>query len=349
MTKSLAPNVAPSVSLSPALTQPTDIIPLPPALPAPQPVKQPIKGPTTTVNLILGGIAGFISATALQPLDLLKTRLQQQQLLLLTVVRVTLKGELAKLTRIKELWRGVVPLMLRTGVGAGLYFTCLLKARLALAGYKARRSGTAIATNASLVLPKLSPLENLLTGFVARALVGYVTMPITVIKTRYESNMYHYRLMKEAVLGTYYDGHPRGSIRNFFTGSMATLARDLPYAGLYVLFYEASKAELPQMLSGLLVSSSSLVVNSALAFIAASLATTVTGPFDAIKTRLQLNNQLTFAGATRQLCGEPGGFLNLFRGLSLRLGRKGLSAAISWCVYEELIRAAGLYNSKLCT
>lgn len=346
MSKSLSvSSAATSVSLPLTLTEPTDVIPLPPALPAPQPVR----APTTTVNLVLGGIAGLISATALQPLDLLKTRLQQQQQLLLTVVRVTLKGELAKLTQVKELWRGVVPLMLRTGVGAGLYFTCLLKARLALASYKARRSGTAMATNTSLILPKLSPLENLSTGFVARALVGYITMPITVIKTRYESNMYHYRLMKEAVVGTYHDGHPRGSIRNFFTGSMATLARDLPYAGLYVLFYESSKAELPQLISGLLAPSSSLVVNSALAFIAASLATTVTAPFDAIKTRLQLNTQLTFIAATRQLCGEPGGVLNLFRGLSLRLGRKGLSAAISWCVYEELIRAAGLYNAKTCT
>lgn len=285
----------------------------------------PIKSssPSTTVNLILGGIAGLLSAGILQPLDLLKTRLQQAS-------RPSLGSELKRMAQWLELWRGTVPLMIRTGVGAGLYFTSLLTGRHWVALYKARHGGTYTTTSSS-VLPKLLPLENLALGSLARASVGYLTMPITVIKTRYESNQYHYRLMREAVVGTYYDGKPTGSIANFFKGSIATLARDLPYAGLYVLFYEGCKSELSCV--------DAKLVNSTLAFLAASAATTVTAPFDAIKTRLQLDSLLALWQATRDLCLEPGGVANLFRGLSLRLLRKGLSAAISWGVYEELIKS----------
>ena len=42
---------------------------------------------------------------------------------------------------------------------------------------------------------------------------------------------------------------------------------------------------------------------------------------------------------------EDGGIKNLFRGLLLRLGRKGISAGISWCIYEELIKS-NYFQSK---
>ncbi|CAN3360554.1 mitochondrial glycine transporter [Diutina catenulata] len=290
------------------------------------------RSPTPTVSLVSGGLAGLISAMSLQPLDLLKTRLQQQH----GAHRPSLADEVRKVGNWRELWRGVVPSTLRTSVGAGLYFTTLSTVRDWVARYKAKHGGAAYTTSASSVLPRLSAAENLSIGFLARAAVGYVTMPITVIKTRYESDLYHYNSMAQAVRGTYYDGAAHGRIANFFRGSLTTLARDCPYAGLYVWFYEACKYQ---------AAGPGSVVNSASAFVAAAAATTVTAPFDAIKTRLQLQPGLSFVGATAQLCKEPGGPRNLFRGLSLRLSRKGVSAAISWCVYEELIKSTWVSNA----
>lgn len=299
--------------------------------------------PSTAVHLLSGGTAGLISAVTLQPFDLLKTRLQQQQKEV-TGYRTTIGRELRKLTNVKDLWRGVLPSAVRTTLGAGLYFTILSESR----GYLARlKATTEPGRDERLlsVLPKLSHFENLTTGFVVRAFVGVLTMPITIIKTRFESSMYNYNSMYEGFESIYMDGGHRLP-RNFFKGTLATLARDCPYAGLYVLFYEGFKNELfPVVLSPFKHDLGAYMAglnNSVAAILAASVATTITAPFDAIKTRLQLNyvsgNPPSIAQVTRHLVLEPGGVKNLFNGLSLRLGRKGLSAGISWCIYEELIK-----------
>lgn len=302
------------------------------------PLLSPQKSPTTTIHLISGATAGLVSAFTLQPLDLLKTRLQQQQLEGFAY-RASVSKELKKLANIKDLWRGVIPSTLRTSIGAGLYFTILSQTRAYLATLKK----TDVRLSSS-VLPKLSHTENLATGFVVRAVVGIITMPITVIKTRFESSIYSYNSMYEGFEGIYREGGVTGSMRNFFKGTAATLARDCPYAGLYVLFYEGFKNDLvPGVLAPLQgMDYLATVTNSSSAVLAASVATTITAPFDAIKTRLQLNsgfrNTPTIVSVTKQLLLEPGGAKNLFSGLSLRLGRKGLSAGISWCIYEELLK-----------
>lgn len=303
--------------------------------------------PKTSTHLISGAVAGLISAVSLQPFDLLKTRLQQQQRSNMKY-RTTITKELKKLTHLKDLWRGALPSTLRTSVGAGLYFTILSSARNGISDYK--RSSDKVSDTS--VLPKLSPFENLATGFMVRALVGFITMPITIVKTRYESNMYNYNSMYEGFENIYLDGNPhgKGSMKNFFKGSIATLARDCPYAGLYVLFYESFKNDILTKVVPPLDESEggpftrSTIINTSAAILAASVSTTITAPFDAIKTRLQLSSiatskKMTVWSAAKELVKEEGGFRNLFRGLSLRFGRKGLSSGISWCIYEELIKS----------
>ncbi|KAI5962387.1 uncharacterized protein KGF55_003463 [Candida pseudojiufengensis] len=298
------------------------------------------KTPDAAAHLVSGAIAGLISAITLQPFDLLKTRLQQQQYTNKHEVRTSLAKELKKLTKIKDLWRGTLPSTLRTSIGAGLYFTILSKMRSNWALYKSKHNHIDLKSQSS-ILPRLTPWENLTTGFVARAIVGYITMPITIIKTRFESNLYNYNSMYEGVSGIYMDDTKKGSLKNFFRGSIATLARDCPYAGLYVLTYESFKNDIlplvvPKHLGG---EHHSSIINSTAAVMGAITCTTITAPFDAIKTRLQLTKNGNIWNTFKLLINEDGGFKNLFRGLSLRLGRKGVSAGISWCIYEELIKS----------
>lgn len=169
-------------------------------------------------------------------------------------------------------------------------------------------------------------------------------MPVTVLKVRYESDYYAYR----SLLGAGRDIVRTEGIRGLFAGFGATAARDAPYAGLYVLFYEQLKRRLASMttrntssdgtpLAG--VSSSS--INFVSGASAAGLATAITNPFDAVKTRLQLmpakyGNMLR---ATRLMIHEDG-MRSLFGGLGLRMARKALSSALAWTVYEELINRA---------
>jgi len=210
--------------------------------------------------------------------------------------------------------------------------------------------GTIQATSrgsASSVLPPLSNSANLLTGAVARAAAGFVMMPITVIKVRYESSLYAYR----SLYGATSDIMSREGLRGFFTGFGATAVRDAPYAGLYVLFYEAGKHKMGAAWSrvtstdktgmDLKSSGSAAGINFVSAVLAAGTATAITNPFDAIKTRLQLFPQRygNMVHAARIMLREEG-VRSLFDGLALRMGRKVMSSALAWTLYEEIIRRA---------
>jgi solute carrier family 25, member 38 len=87
--------------------------------------------------------------------------------------------------------------------------------------------------------------------------------------------------------------------------------------------------------------STSASINFGSGILAAGLATTLTNPFDAIKTRIQLQpkkyHNMVHAG--KKMIREDG-FKSLFDGLGLRMGRKAISSALAWTLYEELIRRA---------
>ena len=121
-----------------------------------------------------------------------------------------------------------------------------------------------------------------------------------------------------------------------------------------MLFYEQSKRSLEKLQKGKplagtldvepnMKSSTSLSINFVSGVLAAGFSTAITNPFDAVKTRLQLmpgkyGNMLV---AGRRMIREDG-VRSLFDGLGLRMGRKAISSALAWTLYEELIRRAEL-------
>jgi len=88
-------------------------------------------------------------------------------------------------------------------------------------------------------------------------------------------------------------------------------------------------------------SPSSSSINFVSGALAAGLATAITNPFDAVKTRLQLmpGRYGNMVRAARLMIREDG-VRSLFSGLGLRMARKALSGALVWTVYEELILRA---------
>ncbi|KAJ5732691.1 Mitochondrial substrate/solute carrier [Penicillium malachiteum] len=295
------------------------------------------KSSKTIFHFTAGLCSGLTSSILLQPADLLKTRVQQSQQSLLPTLKTILSSE----NPIRGLWRGTLPSALRTGIGSALYFTSLNALRQTIAQANAPLALTNQPQSSS-ALPKLSNTANLATGAVARVAAGFVMMPVTVLKVRYESDYYAYR----SLVGAGRDIVRTEGVRGLFAGFGATAARDAPYAGLYVLIYEQLKRRFASMTtspndtipqSG--VSSSSIhFVSGAMA---AGLATAITNPFDAVKTRLQLmpakyGNMLR---AVRLMVHEDG-MRSLFGGLGLRMTRKALSSALAWTVYEELILRA---------
>lgn len=198
----------------------------------------------------------------------------------------------------------------------------------------------------SSVLPKIGNVANLATGAAARVAAGFVMNPVTVLKVRYESTHYSYTSMASAAR----DIVKTEGARGFFAGFGATAVRDAPYAGLYVLLYEQSKAQLaslsklvpgPDGQPGVRSMGSNATINFMSGVVAAMAATTLTNPFDAIKTRLQIapRKYRNLVQAARTMLAEEG-VKSMFYGLSLRIGRKAVSSALTWTVYEELIRRA---------
>lgn len=173
-------------------------------------------------------------------------------------------------------------------------------------------------------------------------------MPITVIKVRYESNMYAYH----SIIGASKDILKTDGIRGFFAGFGATAVRDAPYAGLYVLFYEQFKKRMSRVVQKVgvpgapeiaMAGSTSASINFGSGVVAAGLATAITNPFDSIKTRIQLRPReyRNMVQAARKMVAEDG-FRSLFDGLGIRMARKAMSSALAWTLYEELIRRAEL-------
>ncbi|KAL3228930.1 hypothetical protein RNJ44_02017 [Nakaseomyces bracarensis] len=298
-----------------------------------------MKETRTTTHLIGGFAGGLASAVALQPLDLLKTRVQQTK-------GTTIWQAVVQAGSVKELWRGTLPSAIRTSVGSALYLSSLNVMRTALARRKHEPSNTSAGGDISNSsnLPKLSMHENLATGALARGLVGYITMPITVLKVRYESTLYNYKSLAEAARSI----ASQEGVRGFFRGFGPTCLRDAPYSGLYVLLYEQMKQAMPSLLpksfigrdvDGSFTTSTSTIVNSSSAMLSASLATTITAPFDTIKTRMQLEPARfkTFFSTLVAITSHEHP-LKLFSGLSMRLSRKAMSAGIAWGIYEELVK-----------
>ncbi|KAI9840695.1 MAG: hypothetical protein M1837_001371 [Sclerophora amabilis] len=341
-------------------------------------------------HFLAGLFSGVSSAILLQPADLLKTRVQQSRSssLLQTLLSIS-RGP----SPLRQLWRGTIPSTLRTGFGSALYFSSLNALRESVARTQVLRATTnALLTNptpheasptlistsslpppsssSSSSLPRLSNLANLATGALARGTVGFVMMPITVLKVRYESNYYTYRSLWGAGRQIL---HQEG-LRGFFSGFGATALRDAPYAGMYVLFYEQSKRRLGDLfapprstlsstspvpsglsttitttttpndgngtgMAGMAATSLSVPINFTSGALAATLATALTNPFDAVKTRLQLfphryDNMLR----TARTMVRDEGWRSLVDGLGLRMARKAVSSALAWTVYEELVR-----------
>ena len=301
--------------------------------------------PSTAFHFAAGLASGLLSAVLLQPADLLKTRVQQASHAASPhPLTTTLKQIFASPHPVQQLWRGTAASALRTGAGSALYFGGLNALRSSLAG--AGIGTVRTSTPSSSALPQLSGPANLATGAAARAAAGFAHMPVTVIKVRYESSLYAYRSLGGAAR----DILAREGWRGFVAGFGATAVRDAPYAGLYVLFYEAGKGRLGAAWArvrggagapGEGGGGAAAAINFVSGVVAAGTATAITNPFDAIKTRLQLMPQRygNMVRAARMMVAEEG-FRCLFDGLALRMARKAMSSALAWTLYEEIIRRA---------
>ncbi|KAJ7179598.1 solute carrier family 25 member 38 [Mycena filopes] len=283
-----------------------------------------------------GALSGFASTVILQPFDLLKTRLQQGDGTVTTRNTTTLlrtTREIVASQGLKGLWRGTNATLARNVPGVALYMTSLTQLRTVMATspyFAPVRSPD--SKNAS-VLPKLTSQGNLLAGATTRVAVGFLLNPFSVLKARYESNMYAYTSLTGGFMSLARLG-PSELFRGFFASSL----RDAPYAGIFVVLYEGIKRQSTTIFPPTSDAQSTLM-HTASAASAGAIATLATHPFDVIKTKVQVRSEDRYHGFARTVRTiwvqrGPAGF---FDGASLRMSRKILSSAIGWAVVRGCI------------
>lgn len=269
---------------------------------------------------LAGSCSGTCSTIMFQPLDLIKTRLQQGHeghqggLSMRRVVGevVTRQGG------VLGLWRGLGPSLARTVPGVGLYFS----------------SVTWLRENICDTRPTC--VQSVLVGGLARGFAGSVLIPATVIKTRLESGLYSYNGVVSALKHII----KTEGVRGLTAGLGPTLARDVPFSGLYLMFYEQLKQQLT-------FSCSTSTAPTLAGLGAGLLASLVTHPADVIKTRMQLSSddRMGVLKTTKMMYRHrpPGtsGVLVFYRGLVPRMMRRTLMSALAWTVYERLNRGVG--------
>ena len=202
-----------------------------------------------TSDLIAGSLSGFVSCVLLQPLEVIKTRLQQQSLRSVNAsppasscvapvqtyspchILLTCRSfkEVMKplISRPSNLWRGTVPTILRNVPGVSIYFYTLSLIRQTFIPQATRAARSS----------KYITLVNISAGTLARAGAGFILMPVSVIKVRFESTLYNYKGLAEASA----DIFRKEGFRGFFSGYGATALRDAPYAGIHLAIYEGTK------------------------------------------------------------------------------------------------------------
>jgi len=290
-------------------------------------------------QLLSGALSGLATTISLQPFDLLKTRMQQGDgsLRLPTshssLILGTARGVIVT-DGIQGLWRGTSPSLIRNVPGVALYMTCLTQMRtfLARSPYFAHVRNAGSGENVS-VLPSLTSQGNLFAGATTRVAVGFLLNPFSVLKARFESNIYAYENVWGA-FGSLVRQGPSELLRGFLASSL----RDAPYAGLFVVFYEGIKREtsylIPPKSNG-----EATVIHGLSAASAGAIATLATHPFDVIKTKVQVRSEDRYHGFLRTIYTiwtqrRAAGF---FDGASLRITRKVCSSAIGWIVYEGVL------------
>ncbi|KAK9888033.1 hypothetical protein WA026_000315 [Henosepilachna vigintioctopunctata] len=275
-------------------------------------------------SFVAGAFSGTCSTVLFQPLDLVKTRLQNPPAISINgrhgaLSMLNIFADILHEQRIKGLWKGITPSLTRCVPGVGLYFCTLdiMKSRF----LKNNQPG---------------PVQAVALGVAARSISGALLIPITVIKTRYESGIYNYN----GVLSALKEIYVKEGIKGMTCGLLPTLFRDAPFSGLYLMFYTQTKKLVP---SDVLNSPYASPAHFTCGITSGILASLVTQPADVVKTKVQLYpNKFDGIWSATVHVHAKYGIKGYFKGIVPRTLRRTLMAAMSWTIYERVSQSIGL-------
>lgn len=304
------------------------------------------------VTIVSGSISGGLSSLIVQPLDVIKTRLQvgvpcmtlamgpaSQEPVRLTgapirsyssislAAPVTVRSTVEEIIRHRGflgLWSGTSATLARTVPGVGVYFCILSEIKHKIMSQRPPRSARDPLG--------LTPMESIVAGASARSLAGLIFNPLSLLKARLESGLWGYSGIHGGLTSMY----RTEGVAGFYRGMGATMMRDAPYAGAFVMAYESNKAWY-RCVSGL--DDTSFLVNTTLGAAASMFACGITHPFDVMKTMVQVQpHRYRTVFSAAQVIYSDRGIIGFYKGFGARLARKGAMAGMTWALFEEVTR-----------
>ncbi|XP_023329197.1 solute carrier family 25 member 38 [Eurytemora carolleeae] len=271
-----------------------------------------LSGSPVVKAFLAGSFSGTCSTVLFQPLDLIKTRMQQVQETRLGMFGAT-KQVIVK-ENLLGLWRGLAPSLVRTVPGVGIYFSSMHTLKT------------------SLFQGSPSPTQSLFVGAFSRTLAGCLMIPVTIVKIRSESGQYDYKGVFNALRAI----KNAEGLRGLTSGLVPTLMRDVPFSGIYLMFYEKLKGVAATHSNG-----HAELEKFGCGIGAGILASAVTQPADVVKTRLQLKTGSSILVVMQEIAIQDG-VRGFFVGGVPRMLRRTMMAALAWTVYEQAMRNIGI-------
>ena len=144
-------------------------------------------------------------------------------------------------------------------------------------------------------------------------------MPMSLLKTRFESSIYKYSSVSEAIIHIY----KNEGITALFRGYSAQFLRDAPQNGLFLVIYKQLQKSFGE----------SYWQSGCYAFIGSFLSCGLTQPFDVIRTHMQLYPEFKIKTIIVNLFAKH----RFFDGFLARVFRRSLSSGLTWGIFEFLL------------
>jgi len=257
------------------------------------------------VSAASGAVSGSVVSACLQPLDVVRTRMQSDATLGASSSAMGAFRNVVGEGGVWNLWRGTSATVLRVGGGASVHFFSLSLLREMQDRAEDKEAASAMA--------------NALVGGLSRGLAATIMCPITTVKTRMESSGaaaagYAYSSVWQALT---HISRTEGAVA-LWRGLPPALLANVPFSALHYAFYRQLQTRLQVRYEG------GLALNLASGAGASLAATLMTQPFDVIRTRTMLDMK--------------GGRLvhGLMVGIGPRLMKRTLQTSLVWAMYEEL-------------
>ena len=250
------------------------------------------------MDFINGCIAGSIGALVVFPIDVTKTRMQNQNKTKVILYKNSWDcfGKLIRYEGFRGMYKGVVPQILGVSPEKAikLYTNKYVRENLPFSGIS----------------------NEILAGCAGGAAQVSVTNPLEIMKIQYQMNKNKTMVIREV-------WNKVGGFRGIYRGSSACFLRDIPFSGIYFPVYFTLKEK-----------TGNNFISGTIAGIPAAFLVT---PADVVKTRLQTNisnnNGLLDCFSTI-LKNE--GITALYKGSMMRVIRSSPQFGITLWLYEKL-------------